>query len=81
MSNSGLIVNANAPIVDINIKVNFQYSPENIQMNCSQNMPGVVVCRVLLTCTMQLLGLMMQSEAQNAKPAAVPDLPPAPKSN
>lgn len=78
---SQLIVNAKAPVVDINIKVDFRYSPENIQMNASQNVPGIVVCRILLTCAVNLLGMMMQAEAQRSAPISVPDLPPAPKSN
>ena len=59
---SELIVNANAPVVDINVKVDFRYNPEKIQMNASQNVPGIVVCRVFLTCAMNLLGMMMEAE-------------------
>lgn len=80
---SRLITNANAPVVDIKITIDYRCSPESIKMDMSQNaqfVPGLKICESLSTCVTNLLKMFNQGPPQQAQPAPdkAPDLPPAP---
>lgn len=74
---SQIIVNANAPIVELTITVDNRYNPPAIGMKSSMPMPAKIVEKTLLFCAANLIDqeLAAEMKAAGAAPIDPPNLP------
>ena len=79
---NNLIVNANAPVVEIKLKVDFRFSPEQITLDIPSTVPAIIALKMMMAAASGIVDAIMQTEATAMKgKAPIPDLPPAPKTN
>lgn len=75
-----LIVDMNAPVVEIKIILDNRYSPPKLSWTASHNIPAPVALECVLNVAQTLNRVIMQGVMQAQQPEKPPDLPPAPAS-
>lgn len=73
-----IIVNANAPIVELTITVDNRYNPPAIGMKSSRPMPAKIVEKTLLFCAANLIDQELNAEMKAAGAAPIPPNLPDP---